>query len=442
MTASSHLRSTWGLFASVVVLVALCLLAISGGSALTPAANAATGHAVGAIATNRHHDSKHARTVSKHDRRHGHPRSTKTTRKAKPPVVNLSKQQSAGSAPSKTPVPVPSKQPVVFGIYPGGAAGTVGPSGPVAPEDPAERLAALEQLKPANAPFVLHLYASYTGSGGYSAEAQVGAEISSYTAAGLKVELVLCYRPSDMDAAVDVPGFVQFVKSTVDQLGSNPGVVSLQVTNEANVGGAPNASDGYYPGAEDALINGVIAAANERNADHFGQLKIGFNWAYATDPSETSFWSYLRQHGGTAFVNALDWVGIDAYPGTWGPPLASGLSLGDAITQATVHALSAMRQTYMPLAGIPASVPIHFSESGYPTGPGRTYAMQATVMQAEVQSVVDYSGTYNVNGYRWFDLRDADSSSTSFEAQYGLMTDAYVPKPAFAVYQHLVASLS
>jgi hypothetical protein len=312
----------------------------------------------------------------------------------------------------------------------------------VAPENPALRLAALEQLKPAKAPFVLHLYASYTGSGGESAAQQVGAEISSYTAAGFQVELVLCYRPADLNATVDVPGFAQFVRSTVDDLGSNPGMVSLQVTNEANVDGAPNASDGYYPGAEDALIDGVIAAANERDADHYEQLKVGFNWAYATDPSETSFWTYLGTHGGSAFVRDLDWVGIDAYPGTWGPTLSSELDLGHAVTLATVQALSKMRQTYMPLAGIPDSVPIHFSESGYPTGPNRTYAMQTTALEAEVKAVVDYSGTYNVNGYRWFDLRDADSSSTSFEDQYGLMTDAYVPKPAFAAYQELVSAFS
>jgi hypothetical protein len=338
--------------------------------------------------------------------------------------------------------PTPLRQPVVFGIYPGGAAGTVGPSGPVAPENPAQRLAALEQLKPANAPFVLHLYASYTGASGYSAAAQVGADISAYTAAGLQVELVLTYRPSDLNAAVDVPGFVQFVTSTVDQLGSNPGVVSLQVTNEANLDGAPDASDGYYPGAQDALIDGVIAAANERNADGYGQLKIGFNWAYATDAAQTSFWSHLGTHGGSAFVNDLDWVGIDAYPGTWGPALATNVSLSSAITQATTQALSALRYTYMPLAGIPASVPIHFSESGYPTGPGRTDAMQAIALTAEVEAVTDYSEAYNVNAYNGFDLRDADSSSSSFEDQYGLMTDSYTPKPAFGVYQQLVSSLS
>jgi hypothetical protein len=95
----------------------------------------------------------------------------------------------------------------------------------------------------------------------------------------------------------------------------------------------------------------------------------------------------------------------------------------------------------MPLGRIPASVPIHVSESGYPTGPGRTYDMQVGVLQAAVQAVVDYSATYNVSDYRWFDLRDANSSSTSFEDQYGLMTDTYVAKPAFNIYRNLVASL-
>src|SRR4051794_12439820 len=52
--------------------------------------------------------------------------------------------------------------PIVFGIYPGGAAGTVWPSGRTIPEDPVRRLAALQQLRPGARPFVLHLYDSFT----------------------------------------------------------------------------------------------------------------------------------------------------------------------------------------------------------------------------------------------------------------------------------------
>ena len=330
---------------------------------------------------------------------------------------------------------------LVFGIYPGGAAGTVGPSGPVAPENPTLRMAALEQLRPDGKPFVLHLYASYTGADGWSAAQQVGQEIAQYGDAGFQTELVACYRPSDGGSAADVDGFVEFVRDAVRALGPVPGFVSLQVTNEANQGGSPNTSDGYYAGAKDALIDGVIAAKGEARQAGFGQVKVGFNWAYATDGGERAFWRYLGHHGGRAFVDDLDWVGLDAYPGTWGPALA-GRRLAAETTSFLDGALRALRVTYLPLAGIPHTVPLRVSETGYPTGPGRSDAMQVTVMKAAADAVYHARGTYNITGFRWFDLRDADSSSSSFESQYGLMRDDYTPKPAFGAYRSLVASLS
>ena len=330
---------------------------------------------------------------------------------------------------------------LVFGIYPGGAAGTVGPSGPVAPENPVLRLAALEQLRPAGRPFVLHLYASYTGPDGWSAAQQVGQEIRDDGGAGFQTELVAAYRPADGGTPADVRGFADFVRQAIDSLGHVPGFVSLQVTNEANQGGAPNASDGYYAAVKDALIAGVIAAKSEVHADRAGQVKVGFNWAYATDAGERAFWRYLGRHGGRRFVAALDWVGLDAYPGTWGPALP-GRRLGPGTTSFVEGVLRALRATYMPLAGIPRTVPLHVSETGYPTGPGRTDAMQVTVMKAVVNAVYRARATYDITGLRWFDLRDADSSSTSFESQYGLMRDDYSPKPGFGAYRALVARLS
>jgi hypothetical protein len=331
--------------------------------------------------------------------------------------------------------------PLVFGIYPGGAAGTVGPGGTTVPEDPVKRLAALEQLRDPGRPFVLHLYASYTGPGGQSAAQQVGQQIVAYGRAGFQTELALCYRPTDGGSTADVAGFVNYVRDSVGTLGPHRGFRYLQVTNEANTGGAPNASDGYYNGAEAALVQGVIAAKQTARKDNVIRLKIGFNWAYDTGPNESAFWSYLRDKGGRKFVRALDWVGFDAYPGTWGPPLAVGNP--SAATVAFMDgALEALRETYMPLAGIPARVPLHVTENGYPTGPNRSEAMQATVMRAAVGAVYEGHVKYNISGYRWFDLRDADSSSSSFEGQYGLMRDDYSPKPAFGVYRELVAKYS
>jgi hypothetical protein len=335
----------------------------------------------------------------------------------------------------------PAAPRLVFGVYPGGAAGTVGPSGPVAPEDPARRMAALTQLRPPRRPFVLHLYASYTGADGWSAVQQVGREIAEYGNAGFQTELVAAYRPSDGGSPADVAGFVEFVRDAVRSFGPVPGFDSLQITNEANQGGSPNTSDGYYAGAKDALIDGVVAAKGEIRKHGLGNVKVGFNWAYATDRAERAFWRYLGHRGGRRFVEDLDWVGLDAYPGTWGPALGERGPAAET-TSFIDGALHALRVTYMPLAGLRSTVPLQVSETGFPTGPGRTEAMQVTVMKAAVEAIYHARGEYNITGLRWFDLRDADSSSQSFESQYGLMRDDYSPKPAFGAYRTLVARLS
>jgi hypothetical protein len=331
--------------------------------------------------------------------------------------------------------------PLVFGIYPGGAAGTVGPSPTAKPEDPALRMAALEQLQPHGRPFVLHLYASYSGANGSSADEQVGQQIEAYGKAGFETELVLAYRPADGGSADDVAGFVSFVRDAVRSLGPMAGFASLQVTNEANVGGSPNASDGYYADAKDALIAGVIAAKRESRRNGLNRVNVGFNWADADDPSESAFWRYLGRHGGRQFVSALDWVGLDAYPGTWGPRLGPG-AIAASTTNFIDEALRRLRTAYLPLAGIPRTVPLRVTENGYPTGPGRSDTAQVTVMKAGVWAVYRARRAYNVTGYNWFDLRDANSSSSSFESQYGIMRDDYSPKPAFGAYRALVASLS
>jgi hypothetical protein len=332
---------------------------------------------------------------------------------------------------------------LVFGIYPGGPAGTVGPAGMTKPENPALRLSALERLRPPGRPFVVRLYSAYTGPSGYSVQRQIGQQLAVYGRAGFQTEVALCYRPADGGSAADVARFVAFVRTSLRGLARGPGFVSAQITNEANVPGAPNASDGYYKGAEDALIEGVIAAHEMVQSDHHTQVKVGFNWGYSTEQSERAFWRYLGRVGGKRFVNSLDWVGVDAYPGTWGPRLPV-LAAGDVGAAAAGFMDTTLRRTraiYLPLAGIPRRVPIIVTETGYPTGPGRTAAMQVSVMRASVEAVYRARRAYNVTGYRWFDLRDADSSSSSLESQYGIMRDDYSPKPAFAVYRQLVAEL-
>ena len=329
---------------------------------------------------------------------------------------------------------------LTFGIYPGGAAGTVGLAGRTTAEDPGERLAALEQLRSPGRPFVLHIFASYTGQGSASAAEQVGREIALYTSAGFQIELVLTYRPVAGSPAQNISGFADFARLAMSSFGGNRRFVALQVTNEANVRGAPAAADGAYPGAGHALIRGVVAADAEARRHGYRQVGIGFNWAYAVGPGEATFWSRLGRVGGAAFRRSLDWIGLDIYPRTWGPTVGGSLT---AATRKTVLAsLRALRGRYLPLAGIPARVPLHISENGYPTGPGRTEAMQVNAMTAAISTIYASRSIYGITDYRWFDLRDADSSSPSFESRYGLMRDDYSPKASFSAYRKLIATLA
>ena len=108
-----------------------------------------------------------------------------------------------------------------------------------------------------------------------------------------------------------------------------------------------------------------------------------------------------------------------------------------------VNAMSALRDCYLPVAGIPPSVPIRVEENGYPTQDGtRPFSEQVRALREMVHAVDDFRGTYHVTDYRWFDLRDHSTASTNFQHHYGLLEDDYTPKPAFAAYGRLVAALA
>lgn len=326
---------------------------------------------------------------------------------------------------------------VEFGIYPGGGAGAVNGRGEPRPEIAALRQQALDTLRgDATRPFAVHLYDAYTGPADAAAvPAWLAEQIAGYSAAGLRIELVLRYRPS---AGADVAGFSAFVRQRVAQLGPNRQVVSLQIANEANVAGAPDAADGAYAGASAALVQGVIAAKREARRLGHEQLAIGFNVADEAPARALPFFLGLRQLGGRTFARSVDWVGIDAYPGTWGPALPTG-TLDRSVRAATRRTVDALRRQLLPAAGL-ARTPIVFAESGYPTDHAqRTEAQQVVALRAAVETVVSLRRSRNVIGYRWFDLRDADSSVPSFESQYGLMRDDYAPKAAFDVYRALIA---
>jgi hypothetical protein len=327
-----------------------------------------------------------------------------------------------------------------FGITPAGEAGTLGPVSPAVPGSEAHDLAALEGLRPpGGAPFVIRLN-RFFWSDGEEGIARFERLARMYTSHGYEVELQVRYHPGPTQVG-QIAEWNAFVREVVRRFGAIPGVVALQVTNEVNFTISPDSSDGSYPGAKDALIYGVEAAHDEAGRLGYSQLQIGFNWAYRLDPfTEASFWNYLRDHGGPEFIKAVDWVGLDAYPGTVFPPI----ELHGGYRDGMVNAMSSLRDCFMPIAGLGAGIPIHVEENGFPTGiPLLKSDEEQLVALREMTGAVDeFRGTYNVSDYRWFDLRDHDTSSPNFQHHYGLMEDGYQPKPAYAAYGDLVRSRS
>ena len=348
--------------------------------------------------------------------------------------------------------------PLVLGIYPGGGVGAVGPQPATKPEDPVRRMAALEALRGVpGRRFVVRVYASDDGTH-RSLPRGLLEDISRYSSAGFDVELVIAYRRRGVRPLVGVRRYAGFVRRAVRAVRHHRHVVSLQITNEVNLRGAPNASDGAYPGARGALIRGVVAAKDELRRRRVTHIRVGFSWAYEQGRASRRFWRSLGRVGGRPFVRAVDWVGVDIYPGTWGPELRgartagvgvdiyrpTGLELRGGNTAAAVRArmigaLRTLRRSYLPRARLGRSVALHVAEIGYPTGAGRSDAMQAVVADAAVRAAHDVRAAYHVTDLRWFDLRDADSANPSFESQYGLLRDDYTPKPAFGTFAALVA---
>jgi hypothetical protein len=323
------------------------------------------------------------------------------------------------------------------GITPRVQAGQFGtPAAEAKPEDVPRTMAALEKLRPPGGPFVVRLN-RFFWSDGEQAFTQFLGEARRYSDAGYQVELQVRYRPSSEQEG-DIDAWVKHVREVVDRFGAIPGVVALQITNEVNFDFSADSSDGAYQGGKDALIQGVIAAKDEARKKGFSQLEIGFNWAYRYDPAhEQAFWDYLRDKGGNDFVAALDWVGLDTYPGTVFPPAEQSV---DDYRDGMAGSMSSFR-CYLRAAGIPDTVPIHIEENGWPTFGTRREDMQAKVAEVMIRAASDFRGTYNVSDYRWFNLRDANSSDPGIAQHFGLLRDDYTAKAAFATVARLYAEL-
>lgn len=330
--------------------------------------------------------------------------------------------------------PASAGAPIRFGDDPE-LAGDAGPAQlPAVPLDDARVLTAVQELRPPGKALVQRLNRLFE-SDGDAGIARFQATVARFDRAGLDSEIQVRYHPTRAQEG-DLAAWTGYVRHVVDVFGPDPHVLALTITNEVNLPVSQNTSDGAYARARDALIQGIVAARDEADRKGFGRLRLGFTYAYRS-PQDNDFWSYLGSHGTPAFRQALDWVGLDLYPGSVFPPVVAPGSYGAE----TVQALGTLRRCLMPMAHLTGSTQIWVTENGYASAPApRSPASQQDALSETVRAVCDHSTTFGVTDYRYFNLRDNNSSGGGLFSADGLLRDDSTPKPSFATYRSLVAS--
>lgn len=329
-----------------------------------------------------------------------------------------------------------AEQPLRFGITPL-AAGNVG-SGQLEakPEDPEAAIAALGALRPPGKQLVMRLNRMFWSDGvaGIRRYARI---VDRYAGVGLDSELQVRYHPPE-GAEGEMAAWTTYVRKATRILGRRPSVRALSITNEANFKISSNTSDGSYAGVREAVVRGIVAADRELRRIGRRDIELGFSFAWRfTADSDRSFWEEIGSRATPEFRRALDYVGLQVYPGlVWPPTLASGRTAGDEIAEA----VTLLRFCYMPKADLGRRVDVWVSENGYATNLGRNEASQLASIKATIAAVSAHSGELGISDYRWFNLRDNSSSGPDLFDAVGLLRDDYTRKPAFAAYRQAIAT--
>ncbi|MBS1872120.1 MAG: hypothetical protein JSU00_02830 [Acidobacteria bacterium] len=316
--------------------------------------------------------------------------------------------------------------PLLFGIYPGGAAGSDNGIAAGPPDDPRQIGQALTLLE-GGAPFIVRGYERYNDSDAPSRwAARAPDPFDIYITGKRRLDLVLMFQ----SARGDVAGFLDFVRSKIRQYA--PHLCSVQITEEANFTNGPDCIDGPYPRVLEALVQGVVAAAAELRSLNRPGVRAGFN-STPTFGASQPFWDNIATLAGPRFYEALGYVGLDFFPDVFRP--------APDIRAAALMVLETMRNVWLPAAKIPSHVPIHIAEHGWPTASDRPYDRQAEAIEIVIRTVHTVRQELNIERYTLFALRDASSAVDDIFSQFGVLTSGYTPKPAFETYRRLIAEL-
>ncbi|MGW7532349.1 hypothetical protein [Amycolatopsis sp. NPDC054798] len=283
------------------------------------------------------------------------------------------------------------------------------------PEDVERTAEALRDFAKGTERFYVRCYRGYRGP-----HQPTPPDPVPYLGDGRVVDYVLGYSSPEADP----DGFADAVRAAVREV-AELGGGKLQVCEEVNVA-AP--LDGGSPGCYDALAAGLAAALDERT--RLGvDVAIGFNAAVALpgDP----FWAAVRSAVDPEVLAGVDFLGLDFFPDVFRP-----VPFGD-LADAVTYVVRSFRESAAEI-GIPDSVPIHITETGWPTGPENSEEQQVLVMESVARTVFGLADEVGLDTYEIFGLRDGLSSGPR-ENRFGLLRDDYSPKPVYATVKQLVA---
>ena len=315
---------------------------------------------------------------------------------------------------------------LVFGIYPGGAAGTDNGIAVGNPDNPQLIRYALNELYAGKGPFLVRAYLHYCGNGEFKSPAPSDPE--QYVNHIMKMDLVLCYQSCDGN----LEDWKDFIRRTIREYG--PSLAKIQIGEEPNLKGVPSV-DGDSPNVRTAVVEGVIAAGEEV-LKHGYDIQVGFNGVPTFDPGN-DFWREIGHLAkGTKFHECLDYVGLDFFPDVFRPIPAE--KLPTSIEGVLQH----YRQVSLNEANISANVDLHITENGWATSTDRSEEKQAEIIETNIRTIHSLSDEFNITHYELFDLRDADSSNPDIFHQFGIMKDDYTPKKAFNTYKSMMQQLS
>lgn len=318
-----------------------------------------------------------------------------------------------------------------FGIYAGSVSGT--PSGlAVGPADDMQLVTkALDDLQQAGPPILVRAYLHYRGAANWgSGDDLYSQQFQKTLRLNRKLDLVLCFH----DPKGDVAGWLRCIEQAIDLYG--PYLGRLQITEEANLSFGTGAIDGDYPNVILALARGVVFAKRELQRRVL-PVQVGFSAAPAFGCA-AEFWTKLRGVAEPEFTESVDYAGFDCFPDVFRPVAPDG-SKGD-LASSIVFLLQHFRDQ-MAIVSLSPECPIVITENGWPTGSDRPESRQSEVLEIVVKTVYANREQFNVRGYQWFALRDADSGRDDPFHQFGLLRSDYSQKPAFEKFRELIGSL-